>query len=172
MKASRHPYNRRQTWRSLVLRELLKSAKASTERKSKGLSVIELLVAMIISLILIHAMANIMISELKLSQAFEEHSNIKDATIRVSSMMQKEISYASSLSVPTTDPTSCGLKDPLVIVGPRKMWTIVYGFAASNPPAGWVGPMTLFRCAPPMTPKEILTSPSRSSRSSCWTNWH
>lgn len=64
-------------------------------------------------------------------------------------MMQKEISNASDLSVPSTDPTSCGLNDPLVIIGPRKLWTIVYGFAAQNPPPGWVGPMTLYRCGPP-----------------------
>jgi prepilin-type N-terminal cleavage/methylation domain-containing protein len=133
----------------LVLRELLKTARITSAKASKGLSLIELLVAMIISLILIHAMAHIMVSEVKLTQSFEEHSNIKDSTIRVASMMQKEISYASDLSVPATDPTTCGLNDPLVIVGPRKMWTIVYGFAASNPPAGWIGPMTLYRCGPP-----------------------
>jgi len=74
-------------------------------------------------------------------------------------MMQKEISLASDLSVPATNPTtnpSCGLKDPLVIVGPRKLWTIVYGFAAQNPPPGWVGPMTLFRCGPPYDTKGNL----------------
>jgi len=156
MRASRPQSSRRQIWRSLVLRELLKTAKIKSAQGSKGLSLIELLVAMIISLILIHAMAHIMVSEVKLTQSFEEHSNIKDATIRVASMMQKEISYASDLSVPATDPTTCGLKDPLVIVGPRNLWKIVYGFAAQNPPAGWVGPMTLYRCGPPYDDKGNL----------------
>ena len=131
-----------------MLRELLKTARITSAKASTGLSLIELLVAMIISLILIHAMAHIMVSEVKLTQSFEEHSNIKDATIRVASMMQKEISFASDLSVPAIDPTACGLKDPLVIIGPRNLWKIVYGFAASNPPAGWIGPMTLYRCGP------------------------
>jgi len=134
---------------ALVVRELRKMATLRARESSHGLSLIELLVALIISLVVIHAMAHIMVSEVKLTQSFEEHSNIKDSTVRVSAMMQKEISYASDLSVPATDPTSCGLNDPLVIVGPRKMWTIVYGFAAQNPPAGWVGPMTLYRCGPP-----------------------
>lgn len=151
MRATRHnqQHSRRHLLRSLVLRKLLSSAKTAAGRQSEGLSLVELLVAMIISLIIIQAMAHIMVSELKLSRSFEEYSNMKDATIRVAAMMQKEISLASDLSVPATDPTTCGLKDPLVIVGPRKLWTIVYGFAASNPPAGWVGPMTLFRCGPP-----------------------
>lgn len=149
MKVSRHHDRRRSTWSSLLLRELLKTASPRARAREHGLSLIELLVALIISLIVIHAMAHIMVSELKLSRSFEEHSNIKDATIRVAAMMQKEISLASDLSVPATDPTSCGLNDPLVIVGPRKLWTIVYGFAAQNPPPGWVGPMTLYRCGPP-----------------------
>ncbi|MCX5969330.1 MAG: prepilin-type N-terminal cleavage/methylation domain-containing protein [Cyanobacteria bacterium] len=120
-----------------MLRELLKKAsKAKANSKSQGLSLIELLVAMVISLIVIHAMAHIMVSEVKLSRSFEEYSNIKDATIRVAAMMQKEIANASDLSVPTTDPTTCGLNDPLVIIGPRRLWTIVYGFAAENPPPG------------------------------------
>ena len=149
MKCSRRHLSHRPAWSSLVLRELLKKAsKAKANSKSQGLSLIELLVAMVISLIVIHAMAHIMVSEVKLSRSFEEHSNIKDATIRVAAMMQKEIANASDLSVPTTDPTTCGLNDPLVIIGPRRLWTIVYGFAAENPPPGWTGPMTLYRCGP------------------------
>ena len=136
-------------WSILVVRELLKSAKTKTNRKSQGLSLIELLVAMVISLSVIHAMAYIMVSEVKLTRSFDEYSNIKDATIRVAAMMQKEISNASDLTVPATDPTSCGLNDPLVIIGPRKLWRIVYGFEAQNPPPGWSGPMTLYRCGPP-----------------------
>ncbi len=149
MNISRHQNSKRSAWPALLLPELLKPSRPGVRAGENGLSLIELLVAMIISLIVIHAMAHIMVSELKLSRSFEEHSNIKDATIRVAAMMQKEISYASDLSVPVTDPTTCGLNDPLVIVGPRKMWTIVYGFAAQNPPPGWLGPMTLYRCGPP-----------------------
>ncbi len=149
MKRSSPHLSHRPAWSSLVLRELLKkSTKAKANDKSQGLSLIELLVAMVISLIVIHAMAHIMVSEVKLSRSFEEYSNIKDATIRVAAMMQKEISNASDLSVPTTDPTTCGLNDPLVIIGPRRLWTIVYGFAAQNPPPGWTGPKTLYRCGP------------------------
>jgi len=148
---------------SLVVRELLQSTRPRSGVKDRGLSLIELLVALIISLVLIHAMAHIMVSEVQLTQSFEEHSNIKDATIRVASMMQKEISYASDLSVPASDPTSCGLNDPLVITGPRKMWTIVYGFAAQNPPSGWVGPMTLYRCGPPYNTNGNLNTASGQS---------
>ena len=149
MKFTRQHYRHQPAWSSLLLRKLLSSVKTASRHQSEGFALVELLVATILSLIIIQAMAHIMVSELKLSQSFEEHSNIKDSTIRVAAMMQKEISNASDLSVPSTDPTSCGLNDPLVIIGPRKLWTIVYGFAASNPPAGWVGPMTLFRCGPP-----------------------
>lgn len=149
MRLTRQHYRYRPARSMLVVRELLKSTKTKANRKSQGLSLIELLVAMVISLIVIHAMARIMVSEVKLTRSFEEYSNIKDATIRVAAMMQKEISNASDLSVPTTDPTSCGLNDPLVIIGPRKLWTIAYGFEAQNPPPGWSGPMTLYRCGPP-----------------------
>ena len=152
MKVSRRQNCNRSAWQSLLLRELFSLSRPGLRARQSGLSLIELLVAMIISLIVIHAMAHIMVSELQLARSFEEHSNLKDATVRVAAMMQKEISLASDLSVPATDPTtnpSCGLNDPLVIVGPRKLWTIVYGFAAQNPPPGWVGPMTLFRCGPP-----------------------
>jgi hypothetical protein len=149
MKFTRQHYRHQPAWSSLLLRKLLSSVKTASRHQSEGFALVELLVATILSLIIIQAMAHIMVSELKLSQSFEEHSNIKDSTIRVAAMMQKEISNASDLSVPSTDPTSCGLNDPLVIIGPRKLWTIVYGFAAQNPPPGWVGPMTLYRCGPP-----------------------
>ena len=149
MKFTRQHYRHQPAWSSLVLRKLLSSVKTASRHQSEGFALVELLVATILSLIIIQAMAHVMVSELKLSQSFEEHSNIKDSTIRVAAMMQKEISNASDLSVPSTDPTSCGLNDPLVIIGPRKLWTIVYGFAAQNPPPGWVGPMTLYRCGPP-----------------------
>ena len=66
---------------SLVVRELLQSTRPRSGVKDRGLSLIELLVALIISLVLIHAMAHIMVSEVQLTQSFDEHSNIKDATI-------------------------------------------------------------------------------------------
>lgn len=121
----------------------------SHRNPSSGFTLIELLLSAVLGALIIAALgSSLLVSQVRLTKRFEDDQNLKDSFNRISLLMDREIALASDLTTPSTDPTSCGLTDPLVIVGPRKLWRIVYGFPTPNPQSGWHGPSTLMRCGP------------------------
>ncbi|WP_425386797.1 prepilin-type N-terminal cleavage/methylation domain-containing protein [Cyanobium gracile] len=118
--------------------------------KSQGFTLVELLLAAVLGVIVIGGLgASLLISEIGLQRRFESDKNLKDSVTRVSALMQREISFASNIELPTSH--SCGgntINNPVVIIGPRNLWRVTYGISSPNPVTGWQA-TTLVRCGPP-----------------------
>ena len=59
------------------------------------------------------------------------------------------MSFASNIERPSSQ--TCGgntINNPIVIIGPRNLWSITYGIPSTNPVTGW-NATTLVRCGPP-----------------------
>ncbi len=118
--------------------------------QSYGFSLIELLLASVLGVIVIGGLgAALLLSEVRLQRKFESDKNLKDSVDRVSTLMQREISFASNIELPASQTCNGGtINNPIVIVGPRNIWSIAYGVPSTNPVSGWRA-TTLVRCGPP-----------------------
>ncbi|WP_411867806.1 hypothetical protein [Vulcanococcus limneticus] len=114
-----------------------------------GFTLVELLLSALLGAIIIAALgSSLLVSQVRLTKRFEDDQNMKDSFNRIALLMDREIAIASDLTT-SSEETTCGLKEALVLVGPRQLWKIVYGFPTPDPHPGWQGPSTLMRCGPP-----------------------
>ena len=141
--ASRYKSRRRSSLRRPIFQ-------SSTVTRPFGFSLVELLLASALGVIVIGGLgATLLLSEIRLQRNFEDNKNLKDSVDRVSALMQREISFASNIELPGSQ--TCGgnsISSPIVIIGPRNLWSITYGVPSTNPVPGWRA-TTLVRCGPP-----------------------
>lgn len=141
------------TIRSELRHRLLKGRHSNSKPsviQHNGFSLVELLLAAVLGVIVIGGLgASLLLSEVRLQRKFEDDRSLKDSFDRVSTLIQREISFASNIERPASQTCNGStINNPIVIIGPRNLWSITYGIPSTNPVAGWQA-TTLVRCGPP-----------------------
>lgn len=127
-------------------------------RPCQGLSLVELLVGVVISIVVLGAGVQVLLSLIRGNTASQVELNRKDVVSRVLGLMQDEILNAQrvesgSVSSPLTrlDVGRCptNVQTILILRGNTSIEDISYGLLNQDTSANWRGPARLIRCGPP-----------------------
>lgn len=124
-----------------------------SQRRSQAFSLTELLIGVVISLIVLGAAVQVLVSLIRGDRAAQVELNRKDEVGRVLGLIQEEIRNAlrvessGNLSAQPGLP-ACSATPLLILRGASAAETITYGLLNQTANATWRGPAVLVRCGP------------------------
>lgn len=140
-------------------------------RRVEGLSLLELLVGMVISIVVLAATVRMVVSLTRDGNATQVELNRKDEVGRVLGLMQDETRSAQRVEsgVTLTALSGCSTAPQLILRGATSNEDISYGLLAQAANTTWRGPAVLVRCGPTYNQDGLLNagtvaSPIRSEQ--------
>lgn len=136
-------------------------------RQTQGISLVELLVGVVISLLVLGAAVRVLVSLIRDGNATQVELNRKDEVGRVLGLMQDEIRAARRVESggSLTALSGCTTTPQLILRGATAGEDSSYGLLAQAADNTWRGPNLLVRCGLPYTTTGVLdTSAGRSEQ--------
>ena len=137
------------------------------QRRIQGISLTELLIGVVISIVVLGAGVRVLVSLIRGDTATQVELNRKDAVSRVLGLMQEEIRNAQRVESGSglTALSGCSTTPRLILRGATSLEDVSYGLLTQATSATWRGPARVVRCGLPYnTNGQLNTAASRSEQ--------
>lgn len=133
----------------------------SSARQCQGVSLTELLIGMVISIVVLGAAVRVLVSLIRGDGATQVEINRKDDVGRVLGLMQDEVRNAQRVEsgASLTALASCSTTPLLILRGATANEDISYGLRIQSANTAWRGPNVLVRCGPDYSTDPVSNQP-------------
>lgn len=148
-----------------AIRRIQATRRRPSTRLSQGISLTELLIGVVISIIVLGAAVRALVSLIRGDSTTQVELNRKDDVSRVLGLMQDEIRNAQRVETGASlSPLSgCNTTPLLILRGATADEDISYGLRIQTSNTTWRGPTVLARCGPDYTTNPISNQPELNS---------